>query len=165
MYNRNVVSLTKYVALLRGINPLNPNMRNEKLRGVFESLGFTNVQTVLTSGNVLFKCSSRDRNVLEDKIEKALFEKLGFKSTVIIRSWEQLSRLTKSDPFKGEAGSPESYLNVTFLKRGGEVFSSIDIASTNTSNVMRELEKEYGKEITTRTGRTVVKIVKRLGES
>lgn len=42
--------MTTYVALLRGIVPLNPNMRNEKLRGVFEKLGFTNVRTVISSG-------------------------------------------------------------------------------------------------------------------
>jgi len=32
----------KYVALLRGIRPSVPNMRNEKLRELFEKLGFEN---------------------------------------------------------------------------------------------------------------------------
>lgn len=41
----------KYVALLRGIAPTNPNMRNDKLREVFEKPGFKNVQTVISSGN------------------------------------------------------------------------------------------------------------------
>jgi uncharacterized protein (DUF1697 family) len=50
----------KYVALLRGIGPSNPNMRNEKLRGVFEKLGFDNVQTVISSGNVLFQTPTKD---------------------------------------------------------------------------------------------------------
>jgi len=144
---------------------LNPNMRNEKLRFVFDSLGFKNVQTVLSSGNILFESSLRDRNILENKIEKALFERLGFKSAVIIRSAEQLRRLTISDPFEVKSDTPISRLNVTFLNRGGEVFSSIDVTSTITPDVMRQLEKEHGNEITTRTWRTVGRIVKRLNES
>ena len=46
--------MTKYIAFLRGIGPGNPNMRNEKLRGAFEELGFKNVQSVISSGNVIF---------------------------------------------------------------------------------------------------------------
>jgi uncharacterized protein (DUF1697 family) len=89
----------KYVALLRGIGPSNPNMRNEKLRGVFESLGFEHVQTVITSGNVLFESPSRDVNSLEAQIEEAIQSQLGFSSTTIIRSHQQLKRLANKDPF------------------------------------------------------------------
>ena len=78
--------MTEYVALLRGISPLNPNMRNEKLRGVFTRLGFKNVRTVITSGNVLFETEARNMRQLEASIEKALPQQLGFTSTVIIRS-------------------------------------------------------------------------------
>jgi hypothetical protein len=42
----------RYVALLRGIMPTNPNMKGEKLKAVFEGLGFSNVHTVIASGNV-----------------------------------------------------------------------------------------------------------------
>ncbi len=55
--------MVRYVALLRGMGPANPNMRGEKLRKVFEGLGFENVRTVLASGNVLFE--SRSRSLLE----------------------------------------------------------------------------------------------------
>ncbi|MEK7152950.1 MAG: DUF1697 domain-containing protein [Patescibacteria group bacterium] len=33
--------MPKYVALLRGIAPSGKNMQNDKLRGVFEKLGYT----------------------------------------------------------------------------------------------------------------------------
>lgn len=46
--------MTKYVALLRGIGPSNPNMHGAKLRGVLEGLGFRDVQSVISSGNVIF---------------------------------------------------------------------------------------------------------------
>ena len=68
--------MQKYVALLRGIGPGNPNMRNDKLRGVFEKLGFANVQTVISSGNVLFDPPAggpfKNAKKLEATIEKAL---------------------------------------------------------------------------------------------
>jgi uncharacterized protein (DUF1697 family) len=35
-----------YAALLRGISPTNPNMKNENLIRVFEDSGFQNVRTV-----------------------------------------------------------------------------------------------------------------------
>ena len=40
----------RYVALLRGIAPSGPNMTNDKLRGVFEGLGYERVSSVLASG-------------------------------------------------------------------------------------------------------------------
>ncbi|MBA3630747.1 MAG: DUF1697 domain-containing protein [Actinobacteria bacterium] len=43
--------MKSYVALLRGIGPSNPNMRNDRLRAVFEDLGFSNVRAVISSGN------------------------------------------------------------------------------------------------------------------
>jgi uncharacterized protein (DUF1697 family) len=52
---------------------MNPNMRNEKLRGVFEGLGLTNVKTVISSGNVLFESPREDVPALEAEIEDALW--------------------------------------------------------------------------------------------
>jgi uncharacterized protein (DUF1697 family) len=179
--------MIKYAALLRGIGPSNPNMRNEKLRGVFENLGFQNVQTVISSGNVLFETQSGDIKELEAIIEKALPEQLGFTSTTIIRSKEELQLLVDKKPFKDLKDTPESKLNVTFLKnkpnteiefpyhaenRGFTVlciydraiFSVVDLTRTKTPDLMRWLEKEFGKEITTRTWKTVGKLLKRLNE-
>ena len=109
--------MAKYVALLRGIAPTNPNMRNDKLRGVFEKLGFENVKTVISSGNVVFESPSRSIRKLEERIEKALPEELGFKSTTIIRSRGQMQKLVDKNPFQGREHSQKSSLNVTFLKK------------------------------------------------
>ena len=78
---------------MRGIAPTNPNMRNDKLRGVFEKLGFDSVKTVISSGNVIFESPSRSVKKLEESMEKALPEQLGFTSTTIIRSQGQLQKL------------------------------------------------------------------------
>jgi len=175
--------MTKYVALLRGIAPTNPNMRNDKLRGVFEKLGFENVKTVISSGNVVFESSSRSARQLEETIERALTKQLGFTSTTIIRSKAQVQRLVAKNPFKGMDHSQKSNLNVTFLKKKthtdikfpykvdnreytllgmyyGAVCSVIDLTSSKTPDLMLWLEKEFGREITTRTWKTVERILK-----
>lgn len=176
----------KYVALLRGIMPANPNMRNEKLRGVFEKLGFENVQTVISSGNVLFESPSKDEKTLESMIEEALPQQLGFYSTTIIRSHKDLHRLISKDPFKGIQDAPSSRLSVTFLKRNPTtqlkfpyrvkdrgytvlgihdraIFSFIDLTGATTPDLMLWIEKQFGKEITTRTWKTVGRILNRFG--
>src|ERR1700694_4952258 len=101
--------MTTYAALLRGIMPTNPNMRNEKLRSVFEGLGFSNVHTIISSGNVIFESRSKDVSSLEIKIEKALLKQLGIKSPAYIRSKQELEHLIKKDPFKGAGHNPRSY--------------------------------------------------------
>jgi uncharacterized protein (DUF1697 family) len=179
--------MTSYVALLRGVGPSNPNTRNENLRRVFEDLGFGKVRTVISSGNVLFETESQDMKGLEDLIEKALLEKLDFKSTTIIQSQEELQLLLEENPFKNLKDAPKSKLNVTFLKNKPEthlkfpyhaenkgfmvlgihdriICSVVDLTRTKTPDLMRWLEKEFGREITTRTWRTVGRILKKMDE-
>ncbi len=143
--------------------PMNPNMRGEKLKGVFESLGFTNVQTVIASGNVVFDSPSKNTSALEAKIEKAFPIQLGFTSTTIIRSKEEIEKLIKKNPFKGVEQSKKNYLIVTFFKnRHKELCTVIDITTGRTPDFMRVVEKKYGKEITTRTWNTVGRILKKM---
>lgn len=174
-----------YVAMLRGIGPTNPNMRNEKLREVFVALGFDNVQTVISSGNVLFDSPSSAMKRFEAQVEEALPKRLGFTSTTIIRSKKQLQDIVDSDPFKGVEHTRKTNLNVTFLKEKARtkltvpfgpddrsytivrlddraVYSVIDLTSAKTPDLMTWLEKQFGKEITTRTYSTVQKILKKM---
>jgi uncharacterized protein (DUF1697 family) len=180
--------MVSYVALLRGIGPSNPNMRNQKLRSVFEDLGFGNVQTVISSGNVLFESPSENVEELEATVENALLEQLGFSSTTIIKSRKELQSLVDKNPFKDREATPQSKFNVTFLKNKPHtdlkfpyleenkgftllclydraVCSIVDLTRTKTPALMRWLEKEFSKEITTRTWKTVSRILKKLDDS
>ncbi|MDQ3982553.1 MAG: DUF1697 domain-containing protein [Actinomycetota bacterium] len=177
--------MRSYVALLRGIGPSHPNMHNEKLREFFEGLGFGNVRTVISTGNVLFESNSAAMRAMEAKIEEALPKRLGFSSTTIVRSRQQLQALVDEDPFEGIEHSGKTNLNVTFLKTkprtkltfphrpegrdytilglyDREVCSVIDLTGARTPDLMRWLEKEFGKEITTRTYKTVGRILSKL---
>ena len=173
------------VALLRGIGPGNPNMRNDKLRAVIEGVGCRNVQSVISSGNVLFDTDSRSTRALEKEIEAAWSEQLGFTSTTIIRSRTQIERLIQQNPFGDLEDAPSSRLQVTFLQRGpakghtppepsagsgyqvvavtdGVVCSSVDLSGAGTPDLMRWLESHYGTAITTRTWKTVHRIAAKL---
>lgn len=170
-----------YVALLRGIGPGNPNMRNDKLRSVLENLGLRNVRSVISSGNVLFE-SSAAPSALESRIEAAWPSELGFESTTIVRSQADLQKLVHAKPFGRAEHSRQTYLNVTFLKKASrkplsivelkrfgvtkrfdrEICSVINTAVETSPNLMLWLEKEFGKAITTRTYKTVERILTKM---
>lgn len=175
----------RYVALLRGIGPMNPNMRNEMLRSVMEKLGFKKVVTVISSGNIVFEASERDVAKLEAEIEAAWPEYLGFRSTTIVRSQQEFEKLAKEAPFEHYEDTSESRLHVTFVKHAPSkslplphhgkdnsyeiiamknkvIYSVVDSTSRKTPDLMGWLEKQCGKEITTRSWRTVQRIVKRM---
>lgn len=157
--------MTKYVALIRGIMPMNPNMKSEKLKEFFESLGFQNVKTVIASGNVVFESDSKDQSALEEKIEKELPKKLGFSKTTIVRSEEELENFVKTDPFKGVIDEKPNYLLVTFFKdRKPEIATVIDLSGPKTPDFMAKNEKKYGNELTTRTWKTIHRILKAMSK-
>ena len=78
--------MAKYVALLRGITPSNPKLRNEKLRNVFESLGYKNVVSVISSGNIIFE-TQRETLGLEENHGKE----------ITIRTWKTVELILKNE--------------------------------------------------------------------
>lgn len=111
----------RYVALLRGIAPTNPNHRNEKLRGVLESLGLAQVTSVITSGNVVFDADPGTAAELEAMIEAAWPERLGISIGTIVRTQHDLEHLVAADPYAGRDIAQTAGWNVTFLKRAPAV--------------------------------------------
>ena len=178
-------AMTKYVALIRGIGPTNPNMRSEKLKAFFEELGFDNVQTLITSGNVLFESSDNNISKMEELIEKTLPEKLGFNSTTIIRSQSELQSLVDDGPYSEYEHGKKTYLLVTFFKQPKKIefklpyqpenkpyklvaakdtviYGIVDTTSGKTPDYMVWLEKQFGKNITSRTLKTIQKIIDKM---
>ncbi len=152
-----------YVALLRGIGPTNPNMRGEKLKWAFEKLGFTDVETVIASGNVIFSTAARNNAALEKKIEDGLERLLGFRRAAIVRSKKEIEVLVKKNPYKGVRDEKPNYLLVTFFKdKRPPLCSVLNMQDADTPNFMAKLDRLHGKEITSRTWKTVHRIAKRM---
>lgn len=180
--------MTKYAALIRGIGPGDPQKTNEKLRGVLEGLGFSNVASVISSGNIIFESDEHDAHRLADKIERAWPEQLGFQATTIVRSQAQLQKILDADPFDGAIHTDHSYLLATFFRRAkkpdftfpfqppgkpytvvgyaeGVLFSVTDNTVIKTSDLMTWLERQFGKDITSRTPLTIQRILTKMGAS
>ena len=75
--------MPRYVAFLRGVSPLNAKM--PELKRCFENAGFTNVKTVLSSGNVVFDARAAAEATLERKAESAMHKVLGRTFYTIVR--------------------------------------------------------------------------------
>jgi uncharacterized protein (DUF1697 family) len=108
--------MSRWVALLRAINVGGHVVKMEKLRTLFEEAGFTDVETVIASGNVLFSTGARDPGALETKIERHLAAALGYEVATFLRSPDEMQAVAEFDPFPGEVEEGHT-LSVAFLKQ------------------------------------------------
>jgi uncharacterized protein (DUF1697 family) len=166
--------MTRYVALLRGVSPVNAKMAD--LRRCFERAGFAEVRTLLSSGNVLFSSRAVSAAALERRAEQAMEDGLGRRFGCFVRPVPYLQQLIAAGHFVEFDLPPQAKPIVTFLRRpfgkaslpiardgarilkitGTEVFSAY-LPSEKGPVFMALLERTFGTEITTRTLDTVRK--------
>ena len=170
------------VGLLRGINVGGHHkVPMAELKALLLNMGLENVRTILNSGNFLFQTKQKDITVLEKKIETLLLKAFGFSIPVILVEQPQLTELIQQDPFAGVDVHKNIRLYISFLKElptkipklpycsADQAFtilhvekkvivSLVDITSSNTPKGMEDLEKIFGKNITTRNWNTVQKL-------
>ena len=79
-------AVTRYVALLRGINVNGITITMTSLQALFRGLGFADVKTVLASGNVLFEAppGQNDASAVKARIEAALAEAYGYQAWIVL---------------------------------------------------------------------------------
>jgi uncharacterized protein (DUF1697 family) len=83
--------MSKHIAFLRAINVGGHNVKMDYLRQLFESIGFSKVETFIASGNVIFDAKAGNIKVLERKIESCLHEALGYEVATFIRTYTELA--------------------------------------------------------------------------
>ena len=171
-------ALRRYAAFLRGVSPQNLSM--PVLKACLERCGFSDVRTLLSSGNATFTTRAPTQEAaLERKIEAALKEDAGRPFMTFVRSVDALNELLDSDPYARFPPVPAAKRVVTFLRhasavapknalplerdgarilcvRGAEAFGDY-IPGPRGSVFMTLLERTFGKAITTRTWETVRK--------
>jgi uncharacterized protein (DUF1697 family) len=104
------------ICLLRGVNVGGKHkVKMEALRALYESIGLRDVQTLLQSGNVVFRTERRDLVALTKKIEGAIERKFGFHSDVILRTASELRDVIARNPFAKRTGIDASRFLVSFL--------------------------------------------------
>ena len=170
--------MPRYAAFLRGVSPLNAKMAS--LKAAFESAGFTDVKTVLGSGNVVFTAGRASEASLQRKAEAAMIKNLDRGFLTIVRSIDDLRELLLSNPYEKFRLAPGSKRIVTFLRdesskklslpiefegarilamKGGEIFTAY-VPHPKGPVFMNLLEKTFGKEQTSRTWETVTKVAR-----
>jgi uncharacterized protein (DUF1697 family) len=167
--------MPRYVALLRGVSPMNAKM--PALKACFEAAGFSNVRTLLSSGNVAFDSPASPLPALERSAEEAMQSGLGRSFVTVVRPQASLQALVASEPFAAFALSPSSKPLVLFLRKPAQLNLDLPIhrgdasilafngsealcayvPGANASGFMGLLERSFGKTITTRTLDTVRK--------
>lgn len=167
--------MVRYVAFLRGVSPLNAKMPD--LKRCFAAAGFTEVRTVLSSGNVVFDAPPSALEALAQQAEEAMQDESGRRFGTIVRETEYLRKLVQADPFAGFGLDPQAKRVVTFLRYpaaptaglpierdgvrilrriGNEVITAY-VPNAEGPVFMRMLETAFGKDITTRMLETVKK--------
>jgi uncharacterized protein (DUF1697 family) len=107
--------MARYVALLRGINVGgNKKVPMAQLRELMEGLGYTDVATLLQSGNAVFTSKEKNAAKLVKQLEAAIAQEFGFDVAVVIRSRDELARAIQANPLTGAEEAPSQFL-VTFL--------------------------------------------------
>jgi uncharacterized protein (DUF1697 family) len=174
-----------YIAFLRGVNVGGHKpVRMEALKAVFAAMQFQNIRTILATGNVLFNAPKYTDVALARVIEAILAETFGHPIGVIVRRIEDLKALADDAPFKKVRLTPDSRLYVTYLAEkptstlqapwqspGKELrivrITPLDVCSVvsvtpdhNSADAMAFIEKEFGKNVTTRNWNTIEKILK-----
>lgn len=92
-----------HVALLRGINVLGRNrVAMADLRELVRSLGHTDVETYIQSGNVAFSSHEGDTQSLGVVLQKAIAERLKVQPNVVVLSRKDLAQVIADNPYSGE---------------------------------------------------------------
>lgn len=91
--------MPKYFAFLRAVNVGGRNVKMETLRSLFESLDFTNVETFIASGNVIFDSNSGNVIAIKKKIETHLHAALGYEVATFLRTEKELEAISRYNPF------------------------------------------------------------------
>ena len=170
--------MPRYVAFLRGVSPMNAKMA--ELKSCFEMAGFTDIKTVLSSGNVAFDARTTSEAVLVRKAEATMTKQLSRTFYTIVRPANVLRELLEVDPYAAFRLPANAKRVVTFLRErhtekltlpievdGARILAINDreiftayVPNPRGPVFMTLIEKTFGNNVTTRTWDTVKKCAK-----
>ena len=105
--------MPRYVALFGSINVGGNRLKMADLRAAFEAEGFERVETVVSSGNVLFDHPERPDEGLEEKLTLMMRHRFGMDSAALVRSRDALASAISDNPFA--ADGEEQFVHTLFL--------------------------------------------------
>ncbi len=172
----------KYVALLRGVNVGgNSLIKMTDLKETVEKIGFTNVQTYIQSGNVIFESGEANVSKIDSLLEESLKKRFKYGSRIVVRNYEQFKRVISEVPADWEKGKDiRCYIafvrepvtsqdivkeiqvkeGVDFISAGkGAIYMTTLMSGLTKSGFTRMVGKPFYKDITIRNYNTAKKIL------
>jgi uncharacterized protein (DUF1697 family) len=104
--------MTTYAAFLRGVNVGGVNLKMADVKAALTDAGFSDVRTILATGNVLLTSSAGVATVRK-KAEAALRERFGYDAWVLAYDLDTVRAIDEAYPFERERDGYQSY--VTFV--------------------------------------------------
>ncbi|KTR06533.1 DUF1697 domain-containing protein [Curtobacterium luteum] len=93
--------MTRWIALLRGVNVNGITIRSADLAETFRGLGHEDVRTVLASGNVVFTAPGSPAQV-KSAIERALRDRFGYDAWIILLRHDDLAGIVDAFAFPSD---------------------------------------------------------------
>jgi uncharacterized protein (DUF1697 family) len=137
--------VTTYVALFRAVNVGGTGkVSMAALKAVATGLGFEQPQTLLNSGNLVFRAPATKSLELERSLEREVSAHLGVTTVVVVRSAAEWLRVIARNPFPAEAAGDPGHLLVMALK---DPVKSDQVARVRAAIKGREVVGGDGREI------------------
>jgi uncharacterized protein (DUF1697 family) len=133
--------MPRVIAFLRAINVGGHNVKMEELRALFEALRFSNVETFIASGNVIFDAMAESASDLQKQIEAHLHTSLGYEVATFIRTTSEIAKISRYKPFDESKLQSAQALNVAFL---AELLS--DEAQKTLTSLSTEIDEFHAHE-------------------
>jgi uncharacterized protein (DUF1697 family) len=176
-----MMAVTRYAAFLRGVNVGGVNLKMAEVARAFEKAGFTNVKTILASGNVLVDSRSAV-DAVRKRAEEALRDEFGYDAWVLAYDIGTVRAVSDNYPFERELEGHHSY--VTFvtgekmldelgelakdagphekIERGeGVIYWQVPKTGTLDTTIGKTMgKKRYKSSTTTRNLRTLDKVLR-----
>ena len=103
--------MESYAVFLRGINVGGINIKMADLKGALKSRPFSNVLTLLASGNVVL-ASELDSAGVKREFETCLRETFGYDAWVVVLTADRVAALVEACPYAADDASTHTYLTL-----------------------------------------------------
>jgi uncharacterized protein (DUF1697 family) len=133
--------VTVHLALLRAVNVGGKQVAMADLRQLGERLGFTEVKTLLGSGNLVFRSEATAR--LEELLEAEAKKRLALETDFFVRTAKEWKSIVEHNPFPDEAKSDPAHLVVMFLKKAP---AAKDVTALQAAITGREVVRAQGRQ-------------------
>jgi uncharacterized protein (DUF1697 family) len=91
------------VALLRGVNVNGKNIAMADLQAIALSIGLTAPSTLLNSGNLVYRSGGGSPQDEATRLHEAIAERVGIRSTVFVRTYDELVTMLRECPMPEQA--------------------------------------------------------------